>query len=297
MQARSPRVWRVVAALIAIWPYRALRPLGALLAFVAFDVLRIRRRHVIASMARAGISDVRVARAAYRSLGAGALELLWLSGRPHASLDSIVHVQGWERFERAHALGRGVVVATAHTGNWDLAACACAERTDLAVVTKHLSSPSLDAFWQSTRARRGLSLIDRGDTVMREIRARLSAGGSVALLVDQDPERQRGVIDAEFLGATALHDTLPATLAARSGAPLVVAFARRLPTGTHVVEVVDVITPPERAGHAFIAEATRAIAASLDRFVRRDPSCWLWLHRRWKTQPIVRIAADEPAAA
>jgi lauroyl/myristoyl acyltransferase len=51
-----------------------------------------------------------------------------------------------------------------------------------------------------------------------------------------------------------------------------------------VVEVVDVLFPPKRPSAAWIAEATRTIAAQLATFVRRDPSNWLWLHRRWKTR-------------
>ena len=281
----------MLAALVGMLPYRALRPLGAVLAFLAFDVIRIRRAHVLHALSRAGL-DSSIARRAYRSLGAGALELLWLSGRPLADLATIARVENWSRFEAAHALGRGVVVATAHTGNWDLAACACAARTPLAVVTKRLSSKGLDAFWQSTRRRRGLSLIApfsqpaSTSGVLRSIRDRLHETGSVALLVDQDPERHTSVVDAPFLGEVALHDTLPATIAARCGAPIVVAFARRDHRGQHVVEIVDVLTPPDHAGLAWIAEATRSIGARLDEFVRAHPDQWLWLHRRWKTRPL-----------
>jgi len=278
---------RALARIIAWFPFTALGPLGAVLAFIAYDLLRIRRRHVHASMRRAGLDRPGAARAMYRSLGQGSLELLWLSGRPAASLEQHVRVDGWERYEAARALGRGVIVATAHTGNWDLTACACAERTALSIVTKRLSAKGLDAFWQSTRRARGLDLVAHDEGVVPAIRARLAKGSSIALLVDQDPERQTSVIEANFLGETALHDVLPATMAARAGAPIVVAFARREGRG-HVVEVVDVLVPPPRASSEWIHEATRIIARHLDSFVRRDPACWLWLHRRWKTRRPMR---------
>ena len=47
--------WRVAAAIVALLPRAALRMLGALLGVIAFDVLRIRRAHVLASMERAGV--------------------------------------------------------------------------------------------------------------------------------------------------------------------------------------------------------------------------------------------------
>ncbi len=280
---------RALAWLVGRLPWGALRPLGWLLGALAFDVLRIRRAHVLASMRRAGLEPDRHARASYVSLGVGVFELLWLTGRPDAPLAPVVRVDGWERFEQARALGRGVVVATAHTGNWDLAACACAARTPLAVVTKRLSTRGLDAFWQAARARRGLELIAAPDGgVLAAIRAQLarpSHDGAIALLIDQDPERTRAVTAAPFLGEIALHDLLPATLAARRGAPIVLAFARREADGRHVVEIVDVLVPPRGANRAWIVEATRTIAARLDAFVRREPSQWMWLHRRWKTRP------------
>jgi KDO2-lipid IV(A) lauroyltransferase len=282
-------LFRAFAVVVGLLPWRALRPLGFAIGVLAFDVLRIRRAHVIASMRRAGIDPSRHARASYVSLGIGAFELLWLSGRPRAALEPLVRVDGWERFEAARAFGRGVIVVTAHTGNWDLAACACAARTPLGVVTKRLSSRGLDAFWQRTRAARGVDLVAATDGgVLAALRDRLSVGSAIALLVDQDPERTRGVVAAPFLGETAVHDLLPAMIAARRRAPLVLAFARREASG-HVVDVVDVLVPPEDAGVAWIHEATRTIASRLDAWVRARPSQWMWLHRRWKTRPLAEV--------
>jgi KDO2-lipid IV(A) lauroyltransferase len=272
---------KVVAWLVARLPYGALRVLGAFIAFVAFDVLRIRRKQAVTAIARAGLGEADVARRAYRSLGTGIFELLWMSGG--RSIDGLVRVEGWDRFEAAKARNKGVIVITAHTGNWDLAACACAARTPLAVVTKRLSMRGLDAFWQSSRAARGLELLAAPDgRIYEPVRERLSRGGSVALLVDQDPERTTSVIEADFLGETALHDTFAATLAARTGASIVVAFARR-EGDRHVVEVLDTFSC-ERPSREFVIETTRAIATSLDAFVRAHPDQWLWLHRRWKTK-------------
>ncbi len=282
---KAPWRWRALAWLVGLLPHRALSPLGAFIAFLAFDLLRIRRRHVLHALQRAGLGGTKVARASYRSLGIGIFELLWLAGRPELRLTDIARVEGWSRFEEAKSLGKGVVVATAHTGNWDLAACACATRTPLSVVTKRLSSHGLDAFWQGTRRRRGLELLSPEGSVFEAVRQRLSRGDSVALLIDQDPERTTSVVAASFLGETALCDTLPAVLAARTGAPIVLAFPRRDERGHHVVEVVDVLTPPERAGPQWIADATRAMAEALDAFVRKHPTQWMWLHRRWKTRP------------
>jgi KDO2-lipid IV(A) lauroyltransferase len=176
-----------------------------------------------------------------------------------------------------------VVVAASHTGNWDLAACAIARDVELAVVTKHLSARSLDAFWQATRAAHGVHLIDARGAMARG-RDVLARGGVLAMIIDQVPASANHAVRVEFLGRSAFADRAPAALAARSGAPLVIAASRREAAG-HVLEVLDVLEPPARAGRAWIDDATRASAHALDRFVRAHPSQWLWLHRRWKTPP------------
>lgn len=274
--------WRALAALVALMPWSAMRTLGGGLGWLVGSALRIRREHVRRSLVRAGIEAApRTARGVYASLGTTVFELLWAAGRPPASSAALVRVEGWSEVERALAQGRGLVVATAHTGNWDLAACAVASRLSLTVVTKHLSWRSLDRFWQRLRARRGVDLLD-AEGALRHARARLADGGAVAFLIDQAPGRANGIENGPFLGGTADHDATFALVAARCRAPVVLAFPRRRADGTHEVVVRGVLSPPGRPSRAWVRRTTLAAAASLDAFVREQPEQWLWLHRRWK---------------
>jgi KDO2-lipid IV(A) lauroyltransferase len=102
------------------------------------------------------------------------------------------------------------------------------------------------------------------------------------MMIDQVPASPRHAIADVFLGRAVLADRAPAALAASTGAPLVVATSRRAADGAHRLEVLAVLHPPARPGRAWIDGATRAATRALDAFVRRHPSQWLWLHRRWK---------------
>jgi len=195
-----------------------------------------------------------------------------------------MRVEGLSRWQQAKAKGCGVLVATAHTGNWDLAACRAAELAELVIVSKRLSARGLDAFWQETRRARGATIVvPEGGGVVREVARALARGQSVAVLIDQDPERTQSVIAHDFLGESAAHDRALATLSARTGAPIVVAFARR-ERRSHVLSVVDVIEPPQRPSSEWIDQTTRRVSDALETFVRAHPTEWLWLHRRWKTR-------------
>jgi KDO2-lipid IV(A) lauroyltransferase len=288
----GPLWMRGVAGAAALLPWRWLRTLGAILGLLAGSVLRIRRRHVEEALRAAGIAPVAaVARGVYASLGAGLFELLWLAGRPPRTLAErfTMAPAAAEALRKAAALGRGVVVATAHTGNWDLDACGAARwfaedgqsGGPLHVVTKRLSWRALDRYWQSLRAARGVVLVD-AQGAAGAVRQALGAGGVVALLVDQAPERASGWTRLPFLGRTAKHDLAPALLAARSRAPVLVILGYREADGRHRMELCETIMPEELRARGGVAAATERIAAAVERFVRAHPEQWLWLHRRWK---------------
>jgi len=256
---------------------------GALGALVG-GALRVRRAHVEAAMARAGVEHPELAAAGmYRSLGTSALELLWLAGQPR-DLGSLARVDAAAReaLARARARGRGIVFAASHTGNWDLAACAIASGSPerLMIVTKHLSMGWLDAFWQRTRARYGVELVGARGAFARG-RDHVRGGGAVAMMIDQVPARRAHACRVEFLGQTAWADKAPATVAARTGATLVVPCARRGEDGVQELTVVDVVEPPPGAASAWIEETTARATRALGRFVLENPTEWLWMHRRW----------------
>jgi len=275
---------------VGLLPWRWLRVPGALLGVVAGSLLRIRRRQVEEAMRRAGLEGVpTTARRMYASLGRALFEFLWMVGR---RASPVFAVRLTDRAKTALAR-RGVVIATAHTGNWDLVACAAAQaHVPLTVVTKRLSVQWLDRLWQSERASRGIELLS-GDGVFGRAIESIGRGRGVAVLIDQAPERSSAVIEAPFLGQKARCDMMAALLAARTGANLVLALGRREADGMYVVDVPLVLEPPSRATRAWAEQATRSVNAELDKFVRADPSQWLWLHRRWKTLSDTALSAGQ----
>ena len=100
-------------------------------------------------------------------------------------------------------------------------------------------------------------------------------------MIDQAPERARGIVSVDFLGAVVDVDLAPALLALRARCPMVVAFPKRTARG-HAVELLGVLEPPTGAGRAWALGAMREATGLLEGFVRRHPHQWLWMHRRWK---------------
>ena len=260
--------------------------LGGALGALTGDVLRVRRSHVEHAMARAGVRQpADTARGMYASLGTSAIEVLWLAGA-RRDLATVTRFDPGARRLLADVSGRGVVLAASHTGNWEIASCAVAQlarrHVPLLVVTKHLSIGWVDAFWQASRARYGVS-ITAARGALERARAQLRQGGMVATMIDQVPLRRAHAIELPFLGASAWVDRAPATLAARTGAFFVVPAARRLLDGRQEIIVLEAMEPSRT--RAWIDMATARANAALERFVRDHPTEWLWMHRRWKSPP------------
>src|ERR1700722_9500459 len=216
------------AAVVACVPFRWLRALGLPFAWLFGSVLRVRRAHVVAALAKAGAGDPgSVALGMYRALGASVMELLWLSRRPTEALADVCSLDPGSRGLLYDALagGRGAVLAASHTGNWELAACTMARALDLLVVVKPISMRGFDAFMRRAREAHGMKLA-RPEGALASAQETLARGGCVAMLIDQVPEREGPAVPVDFLGAPALADRAPAVLAACTGAPLVVVAFR-----------------------------------------------------------------------
>lgn len=263
------------------------RRLGAWLGLVWFHVVRIRRPTTIRQIAGAlGVPTPaarRIARDLYRHLGICAVELLRLEDAA-----STVRVSGLERFEAARARGRGVVVVTAHFGNWDLCAASQAMRgVRLHVVTKDLVDRGVNALWMSRRRRAGV-VLHAAKGSMRSLLAALRAGETVGLVVDQATP---GGVVLPFFGRPAETSATPAVLAARTGAAMLPVFLFRDEDGTgHELRIGEEIEVGD------VATTLARIHAELEAAIRERPELWLWLHRRWKVSGAQRGAAVAGAA-
>jgi len=191
-----------------------------------------------------------------------------------------IRLEGGEHFEAARRAGRGVMVATAHLGNWELSAFAHALMTaPMGVVVRPLDNPRIDAMVERRRALSGNRPIGKRDFA-RSILKTLAANEAVGILIDQNESLDNGVF-VDFFGVKACANPGFARLAAHSGAAVIPGFA--LWNEAERRYVLRFYAPVAMTGDA--AADTQALHSILERVIRDYPDQWLWIHRRWKTRP------------
>lgn len=184
--------------------------------------------------------------------------------------------------------GRGLLVLTAHTANFELLARAFGTAiAPVAVFHRPLGILEIDGFLVGERRRHGVRTLARGAAVREALRV-LAAGGCVAIPLDQNQRPGHGIF-VDVLGHPACTSTALARLSMASGAPVLPVFA--VWNGPGITPFIgELILPPpgrpqpvEREGR--LRGLTVRYSAEVDRVIRRFPHQWNWAHRRWKTRP------------
>jgi KDO2-lipid IV(A) lauroyltransferase len=191
-----------------------------------------------------------------------------------------IRYEGLEHYLAAKAEGRGVLVATAHLGNWELSAFCHAFMTEpMNVMVRPLDNPLIDALIERRRQRSGNRLIFKRDAARSVIRA-LRNNEAVGILIDQNTAAAEGVF-VEFFGKQACAGTAFTKLAHHSGAAVIPGFA--FWEQDEKKYVLRFYPRLEMTGD--IAADTRRIHAFIEAVIREYPDQWMWIHRRWKTRP------------
>lgn len=225
----------------------------------------------------------RIARGAYHNMALAALESFTATAQAASALDRLIVWENRELFDRAAAEGKGVLIATAHFGSWELLGSVLARQgLPLYAVVRPLRG-ALNQEIVRARLESGLRLIGARGAIRGMLRA-LSAGGVVCMLLDQVMPAKRGVF-VPFFGRPASTSPGLALAARRTGAPVLVAASIR--DGDALRLRVEGPFPAPRTVDvdADIQAHTAELTAALERLIRRHPEQWLWLHRRWKVQP------------
>jgi Kdo2-lipid IVA lauroyltransferase/acyltransferase len=216
----------------------------------------------------------------YESLARVLALLPRLAGLTRQQAAQLIDYEGLEHYQVAKATGRGILIATAHLGNWELSVVAHALLTEpMHMVVRPLDNPLLDQWITNIRTSGGNRVHPKRKATRAIIEA-LRANQAVGILIDQNVSSSEAIF-VNFLGHPASAQPAFARLANHTGAAILLGFTVWNPAKSKyqlIFRPVEGIGPDEFA-------TTQAVQLALESAVREWPDQWLWFHRRWKNQP------------
>jgi len=198
----------------------------------------------------------------------------------------LVEVVGKEHFDKAHATGRGILFFTGHFGSWEvfnLLPPAFGYRMNILV--RRIDNPLVENFVDKMRTRFGSITLDKTKSARTMFRA-LENGELLGILADLNVQEKEGVF-VDFFGVPASTTTSIAKLAVKTDAVVLPAFAVWEESKQKYVVYLE---PPVEYAQGDnspenIHRLTQSITTVVEKYVRRYPEQWLWIHKRWNTRP------------
>jgi KDO2-lipid IV(A) lauroyltransferase len=281
---------RALLTLTAPLPVRAMQRLGRIAGRLGHAWERSERavceyqmRRVMPELSEA--ERARLTRRCFEHMGMTAFEALAM---PRIRRDSArwLALEDAIALRAAHALGRGVVLVTAHCGNWEFLPVAAGQlRIPMTAVVKPLTNPRLNELMRRQRRAEFLTLAERGGrNTAKVLLQALRQGRVLVVAIDQDIDAQS--VYADFFGLPARTPRVAASLALKLGVPIVAAFDRRREDGTHAIRFQAVpVSDAVRASADPEQALTQTLNNVIEAHIRAWPEQWAWNHRRWLHEP------------
>ncbi len=279
---------RVFQQFLRLLPERLSWQTGKSLGRLACRVLKERRRVALANVARidptlSGTEARAIVERCFEKLGTDFIEVLLMPFLKEPDYPVRFRMEDQRYMVDALQKGRGVLALVFHYGNWEIMGVASrlTGHEVVALARPLKNNKRLDAALNNLRRATGLTVIPNRDTA-KDVMRHLKENRIVALLGDQREKRSRGVW-VELFGEKVPTSRGIAAIAMKTGAPVVPVFMVRNGFLRHSI----VCKPPlkiEREGapiEELIYRNARKINALLEELVRRDPSEWLLVHRRF----------------
>ena len=277
--------YRTGAELARLVPEPVAQPAARVLGQTLSLAMPGRRRQVERNLRRAtageldGLALRKAVAETFGSYGRYWLELFRLPDEANGQLE--LDIVGFEHIEDGIRRGNGVVLALPHVGGWDFAgAWLAAQGIPLTVVVEPVEPPELFEWFAGVRRALGMTVVQLGPDAGKAVLQALRRNEVVCLLCDRDLVGDG--IQIDFFGERTTLPAGPATLALRTGAPLLPTAVYFGPgEGHHAIVMPPVRAQREGRLRDNVARVTQELADRFEELIRAAPEQWHLLQPNW----------------
>lgn len=262
------------------------RSFGSLWGIVDTRRRSMARRHMDRVLSN-GADTEAAAREIMKSYGRYFAEALWARADRVEAMLAATEVEGVENIIAARDAGNGAIYALPHMGNWE-AAAPVSGRVGMPVVAvaEVLPNQRITDWFTEMRSDFGIEIVLATGRieVMRRLEEAIAQNKAVALLSDRDL-KGRGV-EVDFFGERTTMPPGPASLALRTGAPLLPIGCYYSDGGYKVVVGPPLDVPREGTKTEKVARLTQSLAAQLETLITKAPMQWHLVQPNWPSDKL-----------
>ncbi len=219
----------------------------------------------------------------FQNIGITLLEICQMTCFSKEDISHRVRIKGEENLVAAMKNPTGLILITAHLGNWEMSHLffSCYFKKPLVIIARKIQPEILDRWIGNIRKFFDSDIIDKKGA-LPEMGKALKMGNPLGVLIDQGPIRSEGV-KVSFFGKTVTATPAVALLARRYKCPVLPGFCIR----EKDLSLTLIIKPPlslKKTGdlRVDLRENTQIMTDAIEKAVKEYPEQWFWLHKRWK---------------
>jgi len=282
---------RALNFIMGFVPVNASLWLGRQIGLLAFIFNRKRRLVAYANLKAAFAKEKspkelrEITKRVYQTLVQTFVEILNLTKVNRKYVDRYVEVVNMDRVQSAAKSGRGTILLTGHFGDWELSSLvASVVGFPIMVLAREQKMRRLNELLNRLRESNGCKVIGKGISVKSILRA-LYERNIVGILSDQDAGKNGVFVD--FFGRPASCHAGPFEMAQRTNSLILPNFIVRTKGACHKLFLEEYIDLKDSSSSMDdIKQGVQEFTNLLERYIRKYPDQWLWLHKRWKSTPV-----------
>jgi len=262
--------------------------LGTLVYYIVKDARLKARKHLTMCLPDKTKEEIeKIVKTIFQYETKNFVELLYFPKMNDKFFDSVASMtkEQKEIFNKLLERKKGVLALSAHFGNWEILAAGVAKVFPVNVIAKKIYIDELNDMLVKYRNSKNVKVILRSETSSaRKMIKALRNNEIIAMLIDQDTKVQSVFVD--FFGMPASTPLGLASLALKTGTPVILCLDKRLPDNKHSFIISEEIIPPVSCGNfdEDVKNFTAKMTKYLEKYIRENPEQWVWFHERWKTK-------------
>ena len=289
-------ILRVLIKVANLLPFRFSLWLGKMQGRLAYFLLSRHRQLAYANirffLGRDREKTLRIARTLFENLGISLSEIFRFFRLNKQNIDSYVDFEGLKNLDAALSKGKGVILLTAHLGNWEISSVALSLKGySVKVIARQQRNSRIDELLNSYRQSSGIRVVKKG-MALREIIQGLKNNEIVGMLGDQGGKNKD--VCVRFFGRYIFLPSGFLDIALKTGATVLPAFIFSAKGGKGKYRV-NIGFPLDCEGTK--QEIVQRYVHILQRYISSFPEQYLWLYnfRKFTFSKTILILDDGKA--